>query len=88
MKPTKFLEGQEKGKLINEILPKSQFKIVDLTGRSVEDLKSIKATLDHAMPPRVNGVRFGVHGADLSDRELGLTVGDLSVVTAAKRKAA
>ena len=37
---------------------------------------------------RVNGVRFGVHGADLSDRELGLTVGDMSVVTAAKRKGA
>jgi hypothetical protein len=84
----KVLEGQEKGKLINEILPKSHYKIVDLTGRSIEDLKSIKATLDHAMPPRVNGVRFGVHGADLSDRELGLTVGDRSVVTAAKRKGA
>ena len=41
----KVLEGQEKGKLINEILPKSHYKIADLTGRSIEDLKSIKATL-------------------------------------------
>ena len=84
----KVLEGQEKGKLISEILPKSQFKIADLAGKSIEDLKSIKATLDQAMPPRVNSVRFGVHGADLSDREKGLTVGDMSVVTAAKRKGA
>jgi hypothetical protein len=84
----RVLEGQEKGKLISEILPKSQFKIGDLASRSVDDLKSIKATLDQAMPPRVNGVRYGVQTGDLSDRELGLTVGDQSVVTAAKRKGA
>ena len=58
----------------------------DLVGKTVEDLKNISATLSRAMPPRVNSVRFGVHGADVSDREKGLTVGDLSVVTAAKRK--
>jgi hypothetical protein len=82
----KVLESQEKGRLIGEILPRSQFKMDDLVGKSVEDLKNIHATLSHAMPPRVNSVRFGVHGADVSDREKGLTVGDLSVVTAAKRK--
>jgi hypothetical protein len=49
-------------------------------------LKNIRATLDQAMPPRLNSVRFGVRGADLSDREKGLTVGDLSIVTAARRK--
>ena len=49
--------------------------------------KIFEATLDLAMPPRVNSVRFGVHGADLSDREKGFTVGDMSIVTAAKRKA-
>jgi hypothetical protein len=82
----KVLESQEKGRLIGEILPRSQFKMDDLVGKSVEDLKNIHATLSRAMPPRVNSVRFGVHGADVSDREKGLTVGDLSVVTAAKRK--
>jgi hypothetical protein len=84
----KVLESQEKGRLIGEILPRSQFKMDDLVGKSVEDLKNINATLSHAMPPRVNSVRFGVVGADVSDREKGLTVGDLSVVTAAKRKGA
>ena len=82
----KVLESQEKGRLIGEILPRSQYKMDDLVGKSVEDLKNISATLSRAMPPRVNSVRFGVHGADVSDREKGLTVGDLSVVTAAKRK--
>ncbi len=84
----KVLESQEKGRLIGEILPKSQFKMDDLVGKSVDDLKNINATLSHAMPPRVNSVRYGVVGADVSDREKGLTVGDLSVVTAAKRKGA
>jgi hypothetical protein len=84
----KVLESQEKGRLIGEILPRSQFKMDDLVGKSVEDLKNISATLSHAMPPRINSVRFGVLGADISDREKGLTVGDLSVVTATKRKGA
>ena len=82
----KVLESQEKGRLIGEILPRSQYKMDDLVGKSVEDLKNINATLSRAIPPRVNSVQFGVHGADVSDREKGLTVGDLSVVTAAKRK--
>jgi predicted ribosome quality control (RQC) complex YloA/Tae2 family protein len=84
----KVLESQEKGRLIGEILPRSSFKVDDLTGKSVDDLKNIRGTLDLAMPPRVNSVRFGVHGGDLSDREKGYTVGDISIVTAAKRKAA
>lgn len=82
----KVLESQEKARLIGEILPRSQFKMDELVSKSVEDLKNINATLSHAMPPRVNSVRFGVVGTDISDREKGLTVGDLSVVTAAKRK--
>ncbi len=81
------LEGQEKGRLIGEIMPRSKFKVDELAAKSVEDLKNIRATLDQAMLPRVNSVRFGVHSADLSDRERGFTVGDLSIVTAAKRKA-
>jgi hypothetical protein len=82
----KVLEGQQKAKLIGEILPRSNFKLDELTGKSVEDLQNIRATLDYAMPPKVNSVRFGVSAADLSDREKGLTVGDLSKVTAEKRK--
>jgi hypothetical protein len=83
----KVLESQEKGRLISEILPRSSFKIDDLVGKSVEDLKNIRATLDQAMPPKVNSIRFGVQAVDLSDREKGLTVGDLSFSTAQKRKA-
>lgn len=84
----KVLESQERGRLIGEILPKSQFKMDDLVGKSVEDLKNISATLSHAVPPRSNSARFGIVGSDVSDREKGLTVGDLSVVTAIKRRGA
>ncbi len=81
----RVLESQEKGRLIGEIMPRSTFKMEELVGKSAEELKSIRATLDSAVPPRVNSVRFGVRGADLSDRELNLTVGDLSYSTAQKR---
>ena len=80
------LEGQKKGSLMSEIIGKSTLKLADLAGKSVEDLRNIKMTLDCAVPPNINSVRIGVHSADLSDREKGLTVGDLSVVTAAQRK--
>jgi hypothetical protein len=80
------LEGQKKGTLISDILAKSTFKLPDLAGKSVDDLKNIKMTLDSAMLPNINSVRIGVHSAELSDREKGLTIGDLSVVTAAQRK--
>lgn len=84
----KVLESQDKAKLVGEILPRSSFKMEDLVSKSIDDLKNIRATLDQAMPPKVNSVRFGVQGADLSDRERGLTVGDLSWETAQKRKRA
>jgi hypothetical protein len=81
------LEGQEKAKLIGEILPRSSFSMDVLVAKSIEDLKNIRATLDQAKLPKVNSVRFGVLAADVSDREKGLTVGDLSWTTAQKRKA-
>lgn len=81
------LEGQEKAKLIGEILPRSSFNMDELVAKNIEDLKNIRATLDQARLPKVNSVRFGVSAADVSDREKGLTVGDLSIVTATKRKA-
>jgi Zn-dependent metalloprotease len=40
------LESQEKAKLIGEIMPRSTFKMDDLVGKNLEELKSIKATLD------------------------------------------
>ena len=83
----KVLDGQEKAKLISEILPRSSYKIDFLVNKTVDELKGIRNTLANAMPPKVNSVRFGVLGTDLSDREKGLTIGDLSVVTAAKRRA-
>ena len=83
-----LLEGQEKSKIISEILPMSSYKLDDLAPKTFDELKTIRNTLANAMPPKVNSVRFGVLGTDLSDREKGLTVGDLSVVTAAKRKGA
>lgn len=79
------LEGQEKSRLIGEIMPRSRFKADELAGKTVDELKEIRATLDFAMLPKVNSVRFGV--PDLSNREKNLSVGDLSVVTAARRKA-
>jgi hypothetical protein len=84
----KVLDGQEKAKLISEILPRSSYKMESLVNKTVDELKSIRNTLANAMPPKVNSVRFGVLGTDLSDRKKGLTIGDLSVVTAAKRKGA
>lgn len=81
-----FLESQDKARLIGDILPRSQFKIEDLAKKSVDELKNIRLTLDQAIPPKVNSVRYGVSTGDIADRERGLTVGDLSVVTAAKRK--
>ncbi len=85
----KVLESQERAKLINDIIPMSSYKINDLIPKSIEELKAIRLTLSAAMPPKVNSVAFGVLGKSAAeDRSRGLTVGDLSVVTAAKRKSA
>jgi hypothetical protein len=82
------LEAQAKAKLIGEILPRSSFTIEDLTVKSVEELQHIRVTLDQAKLPTYKNVRFGTpFSGDESQREDGLTVGDLSVVTEAKRKA-
>ncbi|MDH5482637.1 MAG: hypothetical protein OEY22_07155 [Candidatus Bathyarchaeota archaeon] len=85
------LEAQEKGKLIGEILPRSKFTIEDLAGKSLEELQRIRLTLDQAKLPTYKNIHLGSHlgpvGAD-EGRDDGLTVGDLSVVTEQKRKAA
>ena len=81
------LESQTKAKLIGEILPRSSFTIEDLTGKSAEELQHIRVTLDQAKLPTYKSVRFGGVPCVGDEREDGLTVGDLSVVTEAKRKA-
>jgi hypothetical protein len=80
------LEGKEKAKLIGEIMPRSTFKMDELVAKSLEELQNIRNTLDQAMPPHLNSVRIGLPGVDLTDREKGLTVGDMSFATAQKRK--
>jgi hypothetical protein len=80
----KVLESQEKARLIGQIIPRSTYKMDDLIGKSAEELKNIRVTLEAAMPPKVNSVRFGVK-SDHSDQD---TVGDISWSTAQKRKGA
>ncbi len=81
----KLIEDQEKGRMMAEILPRSTYTMEELVGLSAEKVKEIRLGLDRAILPKINSVRFGMKGADLSDRERGLTVGDLSLVTAQKR---
>jgi len=79
------LEGQTKAELIGKIVPRSRFTIEDLDKKSVDELKEICATLDQATLPTYKNIHFGSLGADEKDERL--TIGDLSVVTEAKRKA-
>jgi len=80
------LESQAKADLIGKIMPRSRFTIEDLTKKSVDELKEICATLDQASYPTYKNIHFGSLGADEKGDEH-LTVGDLSVVNEAKRKA-
>jgi hypothetical protein len=50
------------------------------------ELDIMEETLAYGSIPRLNSVRFGALSANETDADKGLTVGDLSVVTAAKRK--
>ncbi len=79
------LEAQEKARQIREILPRSTFTHEFLSAKTPEELSEIRATLDQAKLPSYKNIHFGLIGADEKQDE-GLTVGDLSVVTAAKRK--
>jgi len=79
------LEAQARAKLIAEIKPRSRYSDEDLTKLSLDDLSSIKVTLDNAKMPNYKNIHFGPLGTDEAKDE-GLTVGDLSVVAEAKRK--
>lgn len=59
-----------------------------LDKKSNIELDIMEETLSYGHNPRLNSVRFGALGAGETDADKGLTVGDLSVVTAAKRKSA
>jgi len=84
----KILDAQVKGKLISEILPRTTLTNEQLWVKSVEELKSLREDLDVVVPPKVNSIRFGVGAANLSDKDKGLTVGDISWPTAQRKKAA
>ena len=76
----KILEAQEKAKLIGDILPKSNLKIHEVVGLSLDELKAIQTTLNRAVSTGYANVHR-VASDKLSDRERGLTIGDCSVVT-------
>jgi hypothetical protein len=71
-----ILEGQTKGKIIKEILPKSKFTKEDLDKKTIDELITIKQAVDSATPTHKN-IHIGEMDTTLSDRERGLTVGDL-----------
>lgn len=76
----KVLEAQEKAKLIGDILQKSDYKIHELVGLGIDELKATQKTLPRAVATPYAQVR--AYGKDTkTDREKGLTIGDCSVVT-------
>jgi predicted secreted protein len=79
------LEAQQREELMAYIQPRSKLTIEDLATKSLEELQNIRATIDQVKMPTYKNIHFGPIGADEKEDE-GLTVGDLSVVTAAKRK--
>jgi len=66
-------------------MPRSSLKQPDLEVLPLVEVKRIKNTLQYALPQKRNSVAFGAL-ADLSDREKGLTVGDMSWERSQKRK--
>ena len=79
------LEAREKAEDIAWILPRSSLNQPELEALPLVEVKRIKNTLAFALPPKKNSVAFGAL-ADLSDREKGLTVGDMSWERTHKRK--
>jgi hypothetical protein len=79
-----MLEAQARAKLIAEIKPRSRYSDEDFAKLSLDELTSIKVTLDNAKMPNFKNIRFGPLGTEEA-KDVGLTVGDLSVVTEAKR---
>ena len=80
------LEGQLREQEIRRLLPRTNLTVEDIVGWPLDVLREKNATLDQARLPTYKNVHFGRAGVDEKEDD-GLTVGDLSVVTAAKRKA-
>ena len=78
------LEAQTKAALIEEIKPLSHFSVEDLHGKSLTELQNMRDILTYAKRGIRKNIRPGP-GAD-TEEDPRMTVGDISVVTAAKRK--
>ena len=78
------LEAQVRGKLVREIKSISHFTDVALDAMSLDELQDIRDTLTHAKHPKKQ-IKPGPMGPVFEEDE-GLTVGDISVVTAERRK--
>lgn len=79
-----ILEAQVRGNLEREIKQVSHLTDVKLASMSLDDLQRTRDTLLVAKHPR-KSIRPGPMGPALDEDE-GLTVGDISVVTAERRK--
>jgi len=80
-----MLEAQTRAKFIADIKPRTRYSDEDFAKFTVDELTSIKITLDNAKLPTYKNIHFGPINSD-ERKDEGLTVGDLSVVTEAKRK--
>ena len=79
-----ILEAQVRGNMERDIKERSHFTDVKLAGMSLDELQAMRDTLFLAKQPR-KSIRPGPMGPAIDEQE-GLSVGDLSVVTAARRK--
>ena len=83
-KANDVLEAQVRAKLEKEIKERSHFTDVHLVNMSLDELQATRDTLTHAKYPK-KSIRPGPMGP-VGDENEGLTVGDLSIVTAERRK--
>jgi hypothetical protein len=83
----KVLEAQEKAKLISDIMTKSDYKLTEVVGLSLDELKTTQKNVTRAASIGYANVRKYGSDTKLSDRERGLTIGDCSIVTAKQRGA-
>jgi len=81
------LEAQTKASLIEEIRPLSHFSVEDLHRKTLTELQNMRDVLKYAKL-EVKTIRKNIRpgpGVDIEE-DPRMTVGDISVVTAAKRK--
>jgi len=83
-KANDVLEAQVRARLEKEIRERSHFTDTHLAHMSLDELQTTRDTLTHAKYPK-KSIRPGPMGP-VGDENEGLTVGDLSVVTAERRK--